>query len=506
MVISLLHHNMVVRRPHRGRRTKLPYWLCSAFALLWVILSLILSKAAQQTELNTANDNAIRDQTILPDSVQSEFMGKRILPDQDQVLQTDSGKVELGSICRSSEDFLPTNLRSQTRNVLHGDYLVLDNYIVKADGFHQITVEGDYLQQGTENCASACQRTNCGVFVFSSDSNACVMFDMGNIQRRFDLLQERRRHTGIVQNQFNLIEQAASGLVHAYQNFYDDCLQVREKLIEKKQKVFVSLTTIPSRIMGIQETLESIWNQILVPDGIILSIPKKWGERFAEESEIAAKYAQKLESESWFQNLQRKVGNADWIHIIEMENDYGPASKLIPAIVEFKHDNPENIVITIDDDNGYFPAMLLNLVKWSLKLDGAIAHIGYSLQGSPYRHPNFRYIGSTDTPVSIDFVGGFRGVLYRPSFFQVDPMLLVRWLNDYPEGRWVDDDYLSGVLSHFGISRWMVPSPPEAFYWQVPNQATDSNSLSSGANKDRNIDRQERLISAMVQAGVLPGR
>ena len=75
----------------------------------------------------------------------------------------------------------------------------------------------------------------------------------------------------------------------------------------------------------------------------------------------------------------------------------------------------------------------------------------------------------------------------------------------YAEGRFVDDDYISGMLGGMRVERLVVPFTLDTvWYEQVPGSSSGANALSSGANKNANIDRQERLIQRFVKEKKLP--
>ena len=48
--------------------------------------------------------------------------------------------------------------------------------------------------------------------------------------------------------------------------------------------IYVCLTTIPSRIDGIDKTIDSLMNQTILPTKIFISIPKKYTFRFDDIS------------------------------------------------------------------------------------------------------------------------------------------------------------------------------------------------------------------------------
>ena len=99
-------------------------------------------------------------------------------------------------------------------------------------------------------------------------------------------------------------------------------------------KFCVSLTSLPSRIDNIEETIKSINNQSLKPEKIFLNLPYKF-RRFPEY-QFSEKQLSKLKK----YNLE----------IIRCE-DYGPATKLMGSISKIR--NNFDCVILIDDDHIY---------------------------------------------------------------------------------------------------------------------------------------------------------
>lgn len=97
-----------------------------------------------------------------------------------------------------------------------------------------------------------------------------------------------------------------------------------------RPRVVVSLTTLPSRIGGVVETIDSLLQQTLQPDAIYLNVPSA-SERFKEESYVIPPHLSKL----------------DKVRVRRTE-DYGPVTKLIPTLDEER--DPNTLIITVDDD------------------------------------------------------------------------------------------------------------------------------------------------------------
>ena len=297
-----------------------------------------------------------------------------------------------------------------------------------------------------------------------------------------------------------------------------------------RRSLIAAVTTVPSRLPHLHYAVRSICEQSLRADAIIVAVP-----RTSASARMADDYAATLPPE--LEALQR--GGCPIT--VARGDDFGPATKLIPAL-QFAP-RADDCVVTFDDDNWYSPELLASLAAHeALHPNAVIAHSGYRVLGAPFRHPHFKYVSgsalrSEDAPTPVHIIAGFLGVLYKRRFFgsanATIPAPLrayaagVRGVSEsaaratarlvhglvppadegdaaefYPEGRFVDDDYISGVLSRQGVARLVVPfDVADVWYEQVPASSTSANALSSGANKGLNIDRQERLISRFVREG-----
>ena len=101
-------------------------------------------------------------------------------------------------------------------------------------------------------------------------------------------------------------------------------------------KIYVSLTTIPSRIKTINKCLDSILNQTIKPDKIYINIPFKY-KRFDDII------------------MDEDLPETNDIITITRCEDFGPGTKLLGSYKLFEKDA---IVILIDDDLIYKDYML----------------------------------------------------------------------------------------------------------------------------------------------------
>jgi len=109
-------------------------------------------------------------------------------------------------------------------------------------------------------------------------------------------------------------------------------------------KYIVSLTTIPPRINNLEKTIDSLINQTLKPNKIILNIPKKYNFRFTTEINL--------------DKILKKYSNNITINLIE--NDYGPGTKLLGLINSkfFNLLDNNSYIVLVDDDMIYKKNML----------------------------------------------------------------------------------------------------------------------------------------------------
>lgn len=107
-----------------------------------------------------------------------------------------------------------------------------------------------------------------------------------------------------------------------------------------KVKVYVSLTTIPSRIHNVHKCIESLLGQTLKPERIFLCVPQIY-KRFG----IAASIPQMLD----------RYGGS--LQVVHCPQDYGPGTKLLAAL-PFVPRDPDCLLVLVDDDVVYKNYML----------------------------------------------------------------------------------------------------------------------------------------------------
>ena len=189
-------------------------------------------------------------------------------------------------------------------------------------------------------------------------------------------------------------------------------------------KTIISLTSIPSRFEHVETTLLSLLKQDKKADKIILYIPRYY-KRFKKKVISAPKVPKGVE-------------------VRFSDVDYGPSTKILPAIKDFFNDDVR--IVFCDDDRIYQPNMISNLIEVSKDVPGrVIAFEGrdikdlsmYNWQGKTFPranviNKNFKYrlkrlcsaLGSQEKIIHRDMLipcwfGGFLfiRILYQKVFY-----------------------------------------------------------------------------------------
>lgn len=134
-------------------------------------------------------------------------------------------------------------------------------------------------------------------------------------------------------------------------------------------KYIISLTTIPSRINNIDNTIKSLLDQTLKPEKIILNIPNKYNLRFNLDID-----------KNIIDNILKKYNN-ELLIVNYIDYDYGPGTKLLGLIksniIKLSYFNNNNVyIVLVDDDHIYKSYMIeyfdnYNKKKFNNKLNVA---------------------------------------------------------------------------------------------------------------------------------------
>lgn len=208
--------------------------------------------------------------------------------------------------------------------------------------------------------------------------------------------------------------------------------------------IIVSLTTIPPRFQYLYITIDSILNQTIQPDKIMIHIPK-----------IYNNYSQDKLPE--FSN--------DKIIINRQTKDYGPGTKLLGVYNTqlFNNMSNDDIIIVIDDDRIYNNKLIENMLNYHvLNKDKVLTICGW---GTEALTRNCIVTSKNKQPRGVEFtkegyvdvLGGCGGFLItkkncpfnHKEIFEVDP----KDANYY-----VDDILISGFITLNNTDIYLIPN------------------------------------------------
>jgi hypothetical protein len=174
-----------------------------------------------------------------------------------------------------------------------------------------------------------------------------------------------------------------------------------------KDKIIISLTTIPSRINKIEPVIDSLCSQILKPYLIYINIPKKYN-RFSECPEIPS-----------FLKFNKKV------RINYIDTDYGPATKFIGSLLN-ENINSNDIIVITDDDT----------IKERHWLSGLLIY---------YKYNNI--IAYEEKNLGKEVVWGYLGFAFRKGIFDLKDMFSF-YANVKDKCILVDDHWLTAYCHY----------------------------------------------------------
>lgn len=185
-------------------------------------------------------------------------------------------------------------------------------------------------------------------------------------------------------------------------------------------KYIVSFTTSPKRIVKCETMINSILNQTLKPDLIILNIPKIF-------SRTGKKYI-----------IPEFIKKNVLINVIEQ--DLGPITKIIPTIKflnERNFDKKNTRIIYIDDDIKYMNGMIECFHEASIQNNKII------VTGSGFNFFNHFTICVPKNGSNCSIVEGFGGVCVSLSIFENDILNYVNKYLNFIDCKFSDDVILS---------------------------------------------------------------
>jgi hypothetical protein len=161
---------------------------------------------------------------------------------------------------------------------------------------------------------------------------------------------------------------------------------VFENFFNSKPNIYISLTTSPTRIDKIEHLLKSLSEQTIKPYKIVLNLPhvfKRTNQTFDKIPEFINKYP---------------------LVQINRVDDIGPITKIIGSLNVVE--NPEDIIISVDDD-----------IKYNENMIEILTEIGTIFPNAAVTGTTFILDENIDGIQYVKLVEGYGGVLYRKKFF-----------------------------------------------------------------------------------------
>ena len=178
---------------------------------------------------------------------------------------------------------------------------------------------------------------------------------------------------------------------------------------------------------------------------------------------------------------KREYASPDWlrrmatVRLVRSARDYGPATKVIPAIMNAQARAAEGnatleldgtLYVVVDDDTLYPPRLLETLASWSARFpDATLSSTGWPVTRSgtyPHWTENYLVYGNElYAPHAVSIVRGNCGFAVKAKFFDD---ALWRTMDAAPPGATIMDDvWISGHLARRGVPRFVVPSDGDQF-------------------------------------------
>ena len=205
-------------------------------------------------------------------------------------------------------------------------------------------------------------------------------------------------------------------------------LDRKYKFKKRLKNCVITLTTTPNRISKIRPTLTSLLDQSLAVDEIRLNVP------------YYSSKGEKYRIPKWLKRLKS-------VKIYRIDKDWGPATKLIPTLLDKQNEHKKIIVVDDDVVYGYLTVETLNnyfekyLGKRAVTIYGDL--MDHKENTIPVRAYN--YIRGE---LSTELLRGHSGYMVKKWMF---PKEVYDYSNAPKEAFFVDDNWFSNHLRRNGV-------------------------------------------------------
>ena len=216
--------------------------------------------------------------------------------------------------------------------------------------------------------------------------------------------------------------------------------QVLSTSIVPRERIIVSLSTLPDRIGRLRPTLKSLLSQTRPPDEIVLAVP-----------EFSVRQNRAYIIPDYLLKIPR-------LRLLRCGTDWGPATKFIAVLQdEIAAGRSDTLIMVVDDDRVYPRDSIELYLHYHAKLpDAALCFRGGPIPRSlDWRHCKMVLGVDLQSPQRIAVMTGCGSYLIQPRFSDSS-------LWDYsvaPKGAfYMDDMWISGCLERAGVEKYVIPA------------------------------------------------
>lgn len=251
---------------------------------------------------------------------------------------------------------------------------------------------------------------------------------------------------------------------------------------DKAHSIVVSLTSFDKRIHEVYLTIESLFQQSLKADRIVLWLStKNFPDKKIPEILIS----------------QQRRG----LEIYFQDEDLGPYKKYVYAFSKF----PDSLIVTVDDDILYPPDLIDQLYQSYLSNPNAIhcqrAHrMGISRSGKLLSYEKWHMSVQDHLPSNLLFATGVGGVLYFPGSLHEDAFDKEKFMSLCPNA---DDIWLKAMSLKSGIK---VQKVNDCRCWKtrfLPIEGTQQFSLQN-ENKSQINGNSQKIEKVFSHFNLMP--
>lgn len=212
-------------------------------------------------------------------------------------------------------------------------------------------------------------------------------------------------------------------------------------------KVIITLTTVPKRLDNI-------------PDGLILCIDSLTSQNYDNyEVHFNIPNNYKLTGEEYI--IPEWLSKRDDIKIFRVD-DFGPLTKVVPTFKRIE--DPETIIIVVDDDLVYLPDMINEHVRFQSEKERVYGYDGIALRDGPHFEGDDvrnHYVVGVPVQLRTNIMQHYKSVSYKRKYIEED------FFTDFVGKSQSDDVTLSAYCNSKDLPLIVCPSKGEPVYKDV---------------------------------------